>query len=89
LPARPAPATRWNGRSSRLTAAEIESVRILYDAVVDLRRQRTALCVELGISLDEFSAYGRRVRGKKPRQPFTSRPETTDWVAATDRSTAV
>lgn len=72
--------TRQRGAASRFTADEIERIRRIYDAQADLRRQRNALCRELGIDRGTFGKYGRRESGKKPRNA-PPKPETIDWVA--------
>ena len=79
------PKSNQRGPESRLTAAEIDSIRAVYDALADLRRQRDALCLELGITLPTFGVYGRRVYGKKPRRPAARTTDTIDWIAAHPR----
>lgn len=70
------------GPESRLTAAEIERIRAIYDALYDLRRQQKEICAELGITRSVFSRYGTRRLGKKPRTATRRKVETIDWIAS-------
>jgi hypothetical protein len=55
------------GRRHRLTAAEIECVRVSYRRMQAVRAERLQLINGLNLTRDEYFRIGRGKLGKKPR----------------------